>query len=124
MLALCRYDWPGNVRELMNVIERAMLLCKTDEVRLEELPNVFNGVDPVLEALLPGGNPGASDWLTKTLPELQKEIMAQVERIYLQRVLAKTRGRVGQAARIAGIHPRSMYNKMKQLDLSKEVFKQ
>ncbi len=30
--ALCEYDWPGNVRELMNVIERAILLCKTDEI--------------------------------------------------------------------------------------------
>ncbi|MEJ2282725.1 MAG: sigma-54 dependent transcriptional regulator [Desulfobacterales bacterium] len=124
MQALCSYDWPGNVRELMNVIERAMLLCKTNEIRMEELPNVFNGVNPDLEALLPGENPGGTDWLQKPLPELQKEIVARVERIYLQRALAKTRGRVGQAARIAGIHPRALYNKMKQLDLRKEAFKQ
>ena len=25
---MSRYAWPGNVRELMNVIERAMLLCR------------------------------------------------------------------------------------------------
>jgi DNA-binding NtrC family response regulator len=50
--------------------------------------------------------------------------MAQVERIYLERALARTKGRVGEAARIAGIHPRGMYNKMKQLDLRKEAFKQ
>jgi DNA-binding NtrC family response regulator len=124
MQALCNYDWPGNVRELMNVIERAMLLCKKGEIRMEELPNFFNGAATGLETLLPDGNPGERDWLKKSLPELQKEIMAQVERIYLERALARTKGRVGEAARIAGIHPRGMYNKMKQLDLRKEAFKQ
>jgi DNA-binding NtrC family response regulator len=122
--ALSNYDWPGNVRELMNVIERAMLLCKTDEIDMEELPSVFNGDGSVLEPLLPGGNLGGNDWLKKTLPELQKEILAKVERIYLERVLTKTMGRVGQAARIAGIHPRGLYSKMKQHELRKEGFKQ
>ena len=40
--ALCRYEWPGNVRELMNVIERAMLICKTDQITPNDLPSVFN----------------------------------------------------------------------------------
>ena len=123
MQALCNYDWPGNVRELMNVIERAMLLSKTDEIGMEELPNVFHGDASALATLLPNGNLGGTDWLQKTLPELQKEIMAQVERIYLERVLTKTGGRVGQAARIAGIHPRGLYSKMKQFNLDKEAFK-
>jgi DNA-binding NtrC family response regulator len=30
--ALCRYPWPGNVRELENVIERAVLVSKTDTI--------------------------------------------------------------------------------------------
>ncbi len=34
MSALQRYRWPGNVRELQNVIERAVLLGKGDQVRL------------------------------------------------------------------------------------------
>jgi len=123
MQALCNYDWPGNVRELMNVIERAMLLSKTDEIGMEELPNVFHGDASALATLMPNGNLGGTDWLQKTLPELQKEIMAQVERIYLERVLTKTGGRVGQAARIAGIHPRGLYSKMKQFNLDKEAFK-
>jgi DNA-binding NtrC family response regulator len=32
MLALCRYPWPGNVRELENVIDRAVLVSKTDTI--------------------------------------------------------------------------------------------
>jgi DNA-binding NtrC family response regulator len=31
----------GNVRELMNVIERVILLCKTDKISMVELPHVF-----------------------------------------------------------------------------------
>ncbi|HEY2511873.1 MAG TPA: sigma 54-interacting transcriptional regulator, partial [Polyangiaceae bacterium] len=32
------YAWPGNIRELKNVVERAVLLCAGDEIRLEHLP--------------------------------------------------------------------------------------
>jgi transcriptional regulator with GAF, ATPase, and Fis domain len=30
------YDWPGNIRELQNVIERAIILCDSDTVSVEE----------------------------------------------------------------------------------------
>ena len=35
--ALREYDWPGNVRELKNLIERAVLLAKGPELKLEDL---------------------------------------------------------------------------------------
>ncbi|MBA2544545.1 MAG: sigma-54-dependent Fis family transcriptional regulator, partial [Deltaproteobacteria bacterium] len=35
---LMRYDWPGNVRELENCIERAVALCRLDEITVEDLP--------------------------------------------------------------------------------------
>ena len=66
---------------------------------------------------------GDRRWLEKTLPEVQKEVMDQVDRLYLEMVLQKTHGRVAQAARIAGIHPRGLYNKMKRIGLCKEDFK-
>lgn len=121
--ALCSYEWPGNVRELMNVIERAILLCKTDAITMVELPNVFHGGVAAPNLILPGMNSESNGWTDKTWPELQHEIMDQVEKLYLQKVLKKTRGRVGQAARIAGIHPRGLYSKMKRFDLRKEDFK-
>ncbi|MBI5199596.1 MAG: sigma-54-dependent Fis family transcriptional regulator [Nitrospirae bacterium] len=37
--ALLRYDWSGNIRELENVIERAVVLCRSDTITLEDLPN-------------------------------------------------------------------------------------
>ncbi|MDZ7599076.1 MAG: helix-turn-helix domain-containing protein [Desulfobacterales bacterium] len=121
--ALSAYDWPGNVRELMNVIERAILLCKTDLINMAELPNVFHGNPAVPAAALSGANWGAAEWLNKTLPEVQKDVLAQVERLYLEMVLKKSGGRIAETARIAGIHPRGLYNKMKQAGLRKEDFK-
>ena len=59
----------------------------------------------------------------KTLQETMAEIQAVVERNYLEGALRRSGGRVGDAARIAGINPRSMYNKMKQLGLDKADFK-
>ena len=121
--ALCSYDWPGNVRELMNVIERAILLCKNDEISVDELPNVFHNNNSISEVILPGMKMEGTDWLSKTLPEVKKEIMDQVERLYLEMALTKTQGRVDQAARIAGIHPRGLYDKMKRFGLLKTSFK-
>ncbi len=62
-------------------------------------------------------------WKGKTLAEVQSEVNDRVERKYLKMVLLETRGKIGEAAQIAGIHPRGLYNKMKRLNLQKEDFK-
>src|SRR5215469_7524115 len=38
LAAIERYDWPGNVRELKNAIERSLVLCRGDEIGVEDLP--------------------------------------------------------------------------------------
>lgn len=122
MNKLLSYDWPGNVRELMNVIERAILLCRSDEISVEELP-------PVLNKFAPGQEVKIEDyvcfplWDGRTLTEVQKSVWDKMEREYLRAVLRETRGRVGRAAGLAGIHPRGLYNKMKRLGLRKEDFR-
>ena len=35
---LMDYDWPGNVRELENCMERAVALCRLDEITVDDLP--------------------------------------------------------------------------------------
>ena len=123
MAALCQYEWPGNVRELMNVIERAILLCPQEIIGIEDLPYIFHSPavlskDPMAQE---GLNPAA--WKGKTLPQVRQEVMDRVEQAYLQMVLRETRGRVGEAARMAGIHTRALYNKMQRLDIDKNRFK-
>jgi len=46
-----------------------------------------------------------------------------MERAYLSGLLREPRGRVGATAARAGIDPRSLYTKMKQLGLRKEEFR-
>ena len=36
--AVLNYAWPGNVRQLESAIERAILLCESDEIDVEDLP--------------------------------------------------------------------------------------
>ena len=123
MQALCQYAWPGNVRELMNVIERAILLCQTDVITVKELPYIFHEPvsfshqQPLTEGIL------SESWKGKTLPEVREQVLEEVERDYLTMVLRQTGGRVGEAARVAGIHSRALYNKMKRLGINKKSFK-
>ena len=37
---LREYHWPGNIRELENTIFRAIVLCETDELTLDEFPQI------------------------------------------------------------------------------------
>src|SRR3990172_2095204 len=39
MVHLWEYDWPGNVRELENLIERLVILCEEDRIKLPHLPS-------------------------------------------------------------------------------------
>ena len=39
--ALMDYSWPGNVRELENVIERAVVLCRSDSITADLLPDTI-----------------------------------------------------------------------------------
>jgi len=124
--ALCEYAWPGNVRELMNVIERAVLLCRSNRITLKDLPSGFHAARE-----MPGnGNwMGAVEtdpelaWEGRTLEQVKSRIVTRVEKQYLEMLLKKTRGRVGEAARLAGIHPRGLYGKMKKLGIDKDRFK-
>ena len=37
-LAMAEYGWPGNVRELRNCMEYSAIVCKTEQIELEDLP--------------------------------------------------------------------------------------
>ncbi len=47
--ALEDYHWPGNIRELENLIERMVILRKSDRLTLDDLPQDFTTAQPVEE---------------------------------------------------------------------------
>ena len=96
--ALTRYPWPGNIRELANVIERSMILVKGDELDAAGL-----GLDAAAQA------PPRDDGHLLTMKEM--------ERLHVERVLAKAGGNVTEAAAILGMARRTLYDRMKSLGL-------
>jgi len=124
--ALVNYAWPGNVRELINVIERALLLCRTGTITLADLPVGIRGfVPPQAGGINIPRDPAEvpSEWLARPLKELRNSMNADLERVYLAAMLRDTNGKIGQTAQRAGIDPRSLFDKMKQYGLEKDDFK-
>ena len=125
---LCGYHWPGNVRELINVIERAMLLASGGTIHPGDLPMAVrcteraSGQTPYW-ALLDDADPAPAEWLRRPLKDVRNEILQRVERSYLSAMLRSTGGRVGRTAELAGIQPRTLYDKMKAYGLHKEDFR-
>lgn len=119
----CNYSWPGNVRELMNVIERAVLLCQNKEITSRDLPNVFHRHQEPEVSLLPSQQGVQEAWKGMSLKEVEEKILDQVETLYITMILTESSGRIATAAKIAGIHSRCLYNKMRRLGINKETFK-
>jgi DNA-binding NtrC family response regulator len=120
MEALVQYSWPGNVRELINVIERAMLLCEGEQIRLADLPDTIRSPDA---ASLPDRGSLAGSPFEKTLEAARREIIERFERAYLAHHLKQCAGRVGDTAKRIGIEPRSLFDKMKRYGFRKEDFR-
>jgi transcriptional regulator with GAF, ATPase, and Fis domain len=123
--ALVAYSWPGNVRELINIIERAVLLSTGEEILLSDLPEFLNNIPPATS--IDCGLRAVEDRFHKSLDipwqEARAAVMADFEKEYLTHLLEKTRGRIGEAARLAGIAPRSLYEKMLRYGLQKQDFR-
>ena len=128
MAALVAYAWPGNVRELINVMERSVLLATREELTLADLPRTITGrVAPAgaerggdLDELLAGLAPS---WRERPLAEIRRKVLDACLRAYLAEQLRATQGRVGEAARRAGVNVRSLYDLMRRAGLRKEDFK-
>ncbi len=92
--ALKQYHWPGNLRELRNVVERAAILCQTDRVGIECLP----------ENILPSDS-GARLGDRVSLEKIEEE--------HIRRVLAATKS-LQEAADILGIDQATLWRRRKK----------
>ncbi len=103
--ALVRYDWPGNVRELENFIERAVILARGGELRLEHVATQAAGDS----GLLPIEGEIVRD-----------DEMRRRERMNLIAALAKTEGKIygpGGAAALLGVKPTTLQSRLRALGI-------
>jgi DNA-binding NtrC family response regulator len=127
--AMIGYPWPGNVRELVNVVERGMLLCRSDQISCEDLPEAVAGTpESVVLAVRPGADgaeaiPVPAHWLEQPWKQVRGKVLGNLERAYFEGLLSSTGGRIGETARKAGIEPRSLFEKMRRHGLRKEKYR-
>ncbi len=101
MDALLRHPWPGNIRELENAVEHACVLCRQPQIQVTDLPALVQGTPGAGEA--PGRpNPG-------------RDLRAQ-EMALIQAALARHGGNRTAASRELGIHPTTLWRKLKSRD--------
>lgn len=128
---LLAYHWPGNVRELSNCMERAVILSKGVELRLEDLPErllappaVAAPAVPEPPASLPESaltpttarvagaapSPSHSPSVDADAPEILP--LEDVERRHILWALERLGGNKLQAAAALGIDRRTLYRKL------------
>jgi two-component system NtrC family response regulator len=100
------YNWPGNIRELENVIERVMILCPGEIIRVSDLPKGFK--DNVYNTLHLEGIP-ADAKLYDTL--------AMIEKALIERALKMSNNVQSHAADLLGIGKSGLNQKIKKYNL-------
>jgi len=92
--ALIHYAWPGNVRELEHTVERAVLMCRTEQIQPADL--------------------GLQRPSSQNLEELSLEA---VESILIRKALQRFQGNVSQAAEALGLSRGALYRRMEKYGL-------
>jgi transcriptional regulator with PAS, ATPase and Fis domain len=106
---LIGYSWPGNIRELKNVLEQASVLAEKNIIESHHLPDVINRQGFISIADNSNGDIALDDKLM---------IM---ERAMIIGALKMTGGVQVKAANILGINQRSLWHRIKKLNIDMDM---
>jgi NtrC-family two-component system response regulator AlgB len=95
--AMRAYRWPGNIRELRNVMERALILCQSEQIGMPHLPGNF-----AQETAAPA-SAGVGDRVS----------LEELEELHIRRVLAKTKS-LEEAAKVLGVDVATLWRRRKK----------
>lgn len=113
MNALLAHDWPGNVRELENVIERAVVLSRNEELTISDLPASIRGGPRETET-----EQSDSGVPPRTSPGLiPGRTLREIEREAIERTLEMVGGSTIKAAAVLGISVRKIQYRLKEYGL-------
>jgi DNA-binding NtrC family response regulator len=93
MQQMMQYSWPGNVRELEHAVERAVLLCRGDEIEAANL-SVANA------------RPAAQSFENMSIDD--------VEALLIRKVLRRCEGNISQAAEALGLSRAALYRRIEK----------
>ncbi len=95
MSLLISYKWPGNVRELKIVLEKSIILSKSEEIEKDDLEYAIEGEE------------------MKSLKKAREEF----EKRYIVEVLTRNQWRIEKTAKDLDISRSQLFRKMKQLGI-------
>ncbi len=95
--ALTEFPWPGNIRELDHAVERAVLVSREELVKVSDL-----------------GLRGVSDEAASDLEDMSLE---EVERLLIQKALARYNGNMSHAAKALGLSRSALYRRVERYQL-------
>lgn len=110
---LMQYSWPGNIRELQNLIEKTIVLGDEnvfEERNSEGKPQIKLENESFM-------TDGIMDMLYK---EAKTTVLKSFEKKYFTNLLRKASGNVAEAARLAGMHRKNLFLKLKELSINFE----
>jgi DNA-binding NtrC family response regulator len=102
-----QYRWPGNIRELENVMERAVVVCRGEAIRAEDLALTARPDGTPVHPELPVGRP-------TNYPPIPGSTLAELEAFAILETLHYTGGSTSRAAEMLDISPRKIQYKLQE----------
>jgi DNA-binding NtrC family response regulator len=96
MQQMMQYPWPGNVRELEHTVERAVLLCRGEEIEPANL---------------------AIASARASAPSFENMSIDEVEALLIRKVLRRCDGNISQAAEALGLSRAALYRRIEKYGL-------
>jgi len=96
MQQMMQYPWPGNVRELEHTVERAVLLCRGEEIEASNLA-------------IASSRP--------SVPNFENMSIDEVEGLLIRKVLRRSDGNISQAAEALGLSRAALYRRIEKYGL-------
>jgi DNA-binding NtrC family response regulator len=96
MQQMMQYPWPGNVRELEHTVERAVLLCRSDEIEPANL---------------------AITTARSSMQSFENMSIDEVEALLIRKVLRRCDGNISQAAEALGLSRAALYRRIEKYGL-------
>ena len=96
MQQMMHYAWPGNVRELEHTVERAVLLCRGDEIEPANLAIAAQ---------------------RSNAPSFENMSIDEVEALLIRKVMRRCDGNISQAAEALGLSRAALYRRIEKYGL-------